>query len=82
MSYHRADQNHLASFGADMSSERLQEEHDKFQAAWKKANNVGGLPIAINLMLAVKYQKLPVKATEEPTRKKPGPKPKMKAEMV
>jgi len=70
---HHRDRYYLGSFGGDCESGDLLDEYHKYQKAWW-LNNVGGLPVPTNLMLAIKYPKglkpivTPVKEEDVPVQ--------------
>ena len=63
--FHPRDRYYLASFGGDMESAQLAHEYEKYRKAWKKSQQVGELPVAINLMLSVRFPKMETPATEK-----------------
>lgn len=84
MEYHHRDRYNLGSFNADLESEKLFAEYEKYQKAWDHSNAVGALPQSVCLLLAVKYQKLPEKAkqAEPEVAEKRAPAKKVTAKKV
>ena len=78
MDFHQRDRYYLGGFHADFDSLSLQKEYAKYRSAWSKSEAVGGLPLAINMMLAVKYPKMAKPEPVEETNSKPKPKAKVK----
>lgn len=70
MELNARDRYFLLGYKADLDSQRLQGEYKKFRKVWEGMNNVGELPGAILLSLAVKYPKLE-KPVEEPAAEEP-----------
>lgn len=83
MDFHQQDRYYLGGFNADLESTSLQKKYTQYQKAWKRASNVGGLPMATCLELAVKYPKIEAKDEVEVEvaveKRKPGRPPKVTA---